>query len=207
MRWLSTLTPHRMARSTKHSARSSDAASRAPAAAPTPPEPAPESLPSGDAPSRAQLAEKIIRDHVGWSCAGGLIPVPLFDIAAITASQLKLVRELSKLYDVPFEDHLGRNVVASLVGSIGSAAVGRGIFCSVLKAVPVIGTIGGLISVPIVAGASTYALGKVFVSHFESGGTLLDFNPEPVREFFEAKFREGQQVARDMKDRIAKSNQ
>lgn len=169
-----------------------------------PPESAVEpEIVEGSAPvSRAQQAEKIIRDNVAWSCAGGLIPVPLFDIAAITAAQLKLVRELSQLYGVPFEDHLGKNVVASLVGSIGSAAIGRGIFCSILKAVPVIGTLGGLISVPIVAGAATYALGRVFVKHFESGGTLLDFKPEPVREFFEAKFREGQQVARDIKDQI-----
>lgn len=189
-----------MARSAKHSGGSHKAAHAA------------ESSPAGDEPAastsaRTERAEKIIRDNIAWSCAAGLIPVPLFDIAAITAAQLKLVRDLSELYEVPFEDHMGKNVVASLVGSIGSAAVGRGIFCSVLKAVPVIGTIGGLISVPIVAGASTYALGRVFVAHFESGGTLLDFNPEPVRDFFEAKFREGQQVARDIKNQIAKTNQ
>ncbi len=154
--------------------------------------------------TKAQQAEKIIRDNIAWACAGGLIPVPLFDIAAITAAQLKLVRELSHHYEIPFEDHLGKNVVASLVGSIGSAAIGRGIFCSLLKAVPVIGTIGGLISVPIVAGAATYALGQVFVKHFESGGTLLDFKPEPVRDYFEAKFREGQKVAREIKDQIIK---
>ena len=42
-----------------------------------------------------------------------------------------------------------------------------------------------LLDHPIVAGAATYALGNVFVKHFESGGTLLDFKPEPVRDFFE----------------------
>lgn len=175
-------------------------------------EPAPERESPGEnaadaLPSKGQRAERIIRDNIAWSCAAGLIPVPLFDIAAITAAQLKLVRELSELYGVPFQDHLGRNVVASLVGSVGSAAVGRGIFCSLLKAVPVVGSIGGLISVPIVAGAATYALGKVFVEHFESGGTLLDFKPEPMREFFEASFKEGQKVAREVKDKVARTTQ
>lgn len=150
-------------------------------------------------------ADKIIRDHIAWACAGGLIPVPLFDIAAITAAQLKLVRELSHLYKVPFQDNLGKNVVASLIGSVGSAAVGRGIFFSVLKAVPVIGSIGGLISVPIVAGASTYALGNVFVEHFEHGGTLFDFKPELMRELFEAKLKEGQEIAREIKDQVVKT--
>ncbi len=147
---------------------------------------------------RAPEADRIIRQYIGWSCAGGLVPVPLLDIAAITAAQIQLVRALSELYGVPFQDHLGRNVVASLVGGFGSAAAGRGIFCSVLKAVPVIGAIGGLISVPIVAGASTYALGKVFVEHFEGGGTLLDFDPKPMRAFFEDKLKEGQKVAKEV---------
>lgn len=147
---------------------------------------------------RRPEADRIIRQYVGWSCAGGLVPVPLLDIAAITAAQLSLLRELSALYGVSFQEHLGRNVVASLVGSLGSAAAGRGIFCSVLKAVPVVGMLGGLISVPIVAGSATYALGKVFVEHFEDGGTLVDFDPKPMRAYFEAKLQEGQQVARDL---------
>lgn len=147
---------------------------------------------------KAAAADGLIRQYVAWSCAGGLLPVPLLDIAAITAAQLELVRKLSALYGVPFKDHLGRSVVASLVGGVGSAAAGRGIFCSVLKAVPVVGTLGGLISVPIVAGSATYALGKVFVEHFEQGGTLLDFDPKPMRAYFEGKLQEGQQVARDV---------
>lgn len=147
---------------------------------------------------KAAIADGLIRQYVAWSCAGGLLPVPLLDIAAITAAQLELVRKLSALYGVPFKDHLGRSVVASLVGGVGSAAAGRGIFCSVLKAVPVVGTLGGLISVPIVAGSATYALGKVFVEHFEQGGTLLDFDPKPMRAYFEGKLQEGQKVARDV---------
>jgi uncharacterized protein (DUF697 family) len=159
------------------------------------PTPATETPPP---PNKKSEADRLIRQYIGWSCAGGLVPVPLLDIAAITAAQIQLVRELSALYGVPFQDHLGRNVVASLVGGVGSAAAGRGIFCSVLKAVPVIGTIGGLISVPIVAGSATYALGQVFVEHFEQGGTLLDFDPKPMRAFFETKCKEGQKVAKEV---------
>ena len=147
--------------------------------------------------TNSQEADRIIREHVGWSCAGGLLPVPLLDIAAVTGVQLRLVRELSRLYKVPYKEHTGRNLIASLIGGVGSAAVGRGIFCSVLKAVPVVGAIGGLISVPIVAGAATYALGKVFVEHFETGGTLLDFDSKEMRSYFEEKMKEGQKVARE----------
>lgn len=169
---------------------------------------APASLPMAggvECEKRAADADRLIREHIGWSCAGGLIPVPLLDIAAITATQIKLVQGLSALYGVPFKENLGRNIIASLIGGVGSAAVGRGIFCSVLKAVPVVGTLGGLVSVPIVAGASTYALGKVFVEHFESGGTMLDFDPKPMRAFFEAKFKEGQKIARETWEKTSRA--
>jgi uncharacterized protein (DUF697 family) len=164
----------------------------------------PTPTPAATSPSGKQPeADRLIRQYIGWSCAGGLLPVPLLDIAAITAAQLQMVRELSTLYGVPFQDHLGRNLVASLVGGVGSAAAGRGIFCSVLKAVPVVGAIGGLISVPIVAGSATYALGQVFVEHFERGGTLLDFDPKPARAFFEEKLKEGQKVAKDVWTKVS----
>ena len=42
---------------------------------------------------------------------------------------------------------------------------------------------------------STWALGKVFIQHFESGGTFLDFDPEEVKEYFKAQFEEGREVA------------
>jgi uncharacterized protein (DUF697 family) len=170
--------------------------------APAPPEEGSAAQPApseGAVPSsKALAADGIIRKYIGWSCAGGLLPVPLLDIAAITATQIQMVRELSALYGVPFQDHKGRSIIASLLGGVGAAAAGRGVFCSVLKAVPVIGTIGGLISVPIVAGSGTYALGKVFVEHFEQGGTLLDFDPAPMRGYFEDRLKEGQKVAREV---------
>jgi uncharacterized protein (DUF697 family) len=67
----------------------------------------------------------------------------------------------------------------------------------------VVGAIGGLISVPIVAGSATYALGQVFVEHFERGGTLLDFDPKPARAFFEEKLKEGQKVAKDVWTKVS----
>ena len=52
---------------------------------------------------------------------------------------------------------------------------------------------------PIVMGASTYAVGKVFVQHFEMGGTLLDFDPTKTKEFFAREYKEGQKVAADLR--------
>ena len=75
----------------------------------------------------------------------------------------------------------------------------RGVAASAVKLIPLVGSLSGMLALPIVAGASTYALGKVFVVHFETGGTLLDFDPEKTREYFAAKYKEGQKVSADMK--------
>jgi hypothetical protein len=36
---------------------------------------------------------------------------------------------------------------------------------------------------PAMSAGATYAIGMVFIQHFASGGTLLDFNPGDYREF------------------------
>jgi hypothetical protein len=36
---------------------------------------------------------------------------------------------------------------------------------------------------PVLSAGATYAIGKAFIQHFQSGGTLLDFNPPDYREF------------------------
>jgi hypothetical protein len=41
---------------------------------------------------------------------------------------------------------------------------------------------------PGFSSAATYAIGQVFIKHMESGGTLLDFNVEKMREHFIDEF-------------------
>ena len=43
--------------------------------------------------------------------------------------------------------------------------------------------------------AATYAIGKVFVNHFEGGGTLANFSPEAVKADLKREY-EGARVRR-----------
>src|SRR5271169_5928031 len=52
---------------------------------------------------------------------------------------------------------------------------------------------------PSLPAAFTYAVGKVFVQHFASGDTFLDFDPKTVREYFARRFEEGKLVVSKMK--------
>ncbi len=57
---------------------------------------------------------------------------------------------------------------------------------------------------PATAGSMTYAVGRVFLQHFESGGTFLNFNPEEVKEHYARLFEEGKKVVAEVKEEINK---
>ena len=48
---------------------------------------------------------------------------------------------------------------------------------------PGIGTVIGALTMPVVSAGATWVIGKLFIQHFASGGTLLDLNPSDYREF------------------------
>jgi uncharacterized protein (DUF697 family) len=143
---------------------------------------------------RENQARKTVNKYKWFSAGVGLLPLPFLDMAGITALQLRMLQVLSQEYDVPFSRDLGKKLVSSLLGSVVPASL-TGMLASAVKATPGVGTIVGTLSMPIFAGAATYAIGKVFIQHFEAGGTLLDFEPSKVREHFRQQFEKGRDVA------------
>lgn len=143
-------------------------------------------------------AEITIRNHIIGSMGVGLIPVPVIDLVALTGIQINMIRNLAKAYDMPFSKDLVKNIIASLIGG-GIPVSFAGALASVMKTVPVIGQTTGALAMPILAGATTYAVGKVFTQHFASGGTFLNFDPAAVREYYYEMFKEGQEVASKLK--------
>jgi uncharacterized protein (DUF697 family) len=136
-----------------------------------------------------------VRQHMWWSMGAGLIPFTALDVAAVTLVQLKMLAELSRIYGVEFRSTRGKAVVGSLIGSLVPGAFAYGVGYSVMKSVPVVGFLLGTPTMVLFSGASAWALGKVFIQHFESGGTFLDFDPSEVREYFKAQFEEGRKRA------------
>lgn len=128
----------------------------------------------------------------------GLIPVPLVDLAAVSGVQLKMLAQISKIYGIPFHQSRGKAAIGSLVGYVLPHALSFGLIGSILKAIPVLGVLAGTPAMALFCGAYSWALGRVFIQHFESGGTFLSFKPEEVKEYFKAQFEEGRQMAASM---------
>ena len=58
---------------------------------------------------------------------------------------------------------------------------------SMLKGIPILGTLASGFAMPVLASGATFAIGKAFIQHFASGGTLLDFHAPDYREFVRAQ--------------------
>jgi hypothetical protein len=69
----------------------------------------------------------------------------------------------------------------------------------VVKLIPGVGSVLGGVTLAVLSGASTYALGEVFKKHFETGGTFLDFDVERLKKFYNEKFEKGKQVAEELR--------
>jgi uncharacterized protein (DUF697 family) len=139
---------------------------------------------------RDEAASKLVDRLSLWSGAAGLIPVPLVDIAAVGGVQLHMLRRLSEIYGVPFSENRGKAIIASLAGSVipASTATTSAIgVASALKTIPGVGTAIATCTMPLFSAGATWVIGKVFIQHFASGGTLLDFNPPDYREFIKAQ--------------------
>ena len=110
-----------------------------------------------------------------------------------------MIRQLCRVYDLDFEETRGKALVTSLTSSTLARLGAR----SIIKLIPGVGSYLGGVTVSAFAGASTYALGEVFKAHFESGGTILDFDPERVKKYYTEKFEKGKKKATEWKDEKA----
>ncbi|MCP5048871.1 MAG: DUF697 domain-containing protein [bacterium] len=154
-----------------------------------PPPPAPVTSRQEDAPEadnkRATQAHTIVKKYAYFSLGTTILPLPLLDVSLLTALQLKMIQRISKLYDVPFQKHLGKSIILSLLGGLNAFSLSRLAFRGLLKIVPGAGYLAGLnfLSVTAITTATTYAIGKVFIQHFETGGTLLNLKPQEFKEY------------------------
>lgn len=144
---------------------------------------------------REKHAETIVRNHILFSMGAGAIPVPVADVLAVSASQLDMIRQLCKVYDVDFHETQGKAIVSALTIST-LARLGAGSFA---KLIPLVGSIAGSIANAVLSGASTYALGQVFKAHFETGGTILDFDPDRLKKMYKEQFEKGKKVAEELR--------
>ncbi len=146
-----------------------------------------------------EAVRRIIRRNMLWATGVSALPFRVIDTALLLGVQLKMLKELSDFYGVEFRANSGKSAVASLLGSVLPTVLGHSVVPSMIRGFamssPVIGSAIAYAAMPLFAGAFTYAIGKVFQRHFESGGTFLDLDTKKCEGFFKEKFHEGKDKA------------
>jgi uncharacterized protein (DUF697 family) len=145
-------------------------------------------------------AERVIQDHVLLAVASGFVPGPGLDLVAAFATQLTMLKRMATIYDVPFRQEAAKSIVTSLFGTLGGAGAAAIAAASFIKFIPVVGTAVGIAGTSIAFGAFTYAIGKVFLRHFETGGNFLDMDPRVYKEYFREMNLRGRKVAAEKEE-------
>jgi uncharacterized protein (DUF697 family) len=150
---------------------------------------------------KRESANEIVRNHVLWSMGAGILPIPIADVAAVSAVQLNMIRKLCDKYEVDYSESLGKSLITALVGGT-IARLGA----SLIKGIPVVGPVLGSLPMSLMSGASTYAVGQVFISHFEANGTLDNFDIEVWRRTYEEQLERGKEFASRWKNEAKSGN-
>ena len=134
-------------------------------------------------------AANIIVSAMKWSVAASIVPIPVIDIMALAAVQTRMVVDLSELYGEKINKQSARALVSVLLGSLFPGVAAGMVSVSLFKVAPVIGTLAGAGAMAGLGAAATYAIGKVFVKHFEQGGTVASFDAADVKSELAAEFK------------------
>jgi uncharacterized protein (DUF697 family) len=116
---------------------------------------------------RRALAHRIVDRHKNYAAMGGLVPLPAANIASVTAMNLRMVKQLSELYGIPFQRDRTRSLIIALIA--GAAPTGAGLAASstLMWIIPG-GLVWGLGAAALTAGALTRGIGLVFIDSFEA---------------------------------------
>ena len=116
---------------------------------------------------RRALARRIVERHKTYAAIGGLSPLPILNVAGVTAIIMRMVKQLSGLYEVPFERDRTRSLIVSLIGGAVPTGIGTATASTLAFVLPGHALVGLGVSA-IAAGALTRGIGLVFLDHFES---------------------------------------
>jgi uncharacterized protein (DUF697 family) len=129
-------------------------------------------------------ALRIVRRYVAVSAVAGLNTVPVLDVAVLGGVHVSLIKDLTDYYGAEFSEHTARNVLIALGASLVPSAIGSVAGRKVLAALPLVTHGAGLLAMAALSAGASYALGLVFIRHFEAGGTLDSFNTANLHQLF-----------------------
>ncbi|MEI7567975.1 MAG: DUF697 domain-containing protein [Alcaligenaceae bacterium] len=143
---------------------------------------------------RLDAANKLIASARNWSFAAALVPVPYLDLALLASLQTKLIVNLASLYDQKLFKQAVTSLITLLIGTLAPAGASRLTSSVLIKFLPGMGSAIGAVSLATFGASATCAIGKVFVKHFENGGSISTFSAKDVQEDLKKEFASASKI-------------
>ena len=131
-------------------------------------------------------AMKVVWKYVAISSGAGLIQVPVLDVSALAGVHVALIKALADYYGVEFSHHTAKAILIAIGASLVPGTIGSVLGRRALAAIPFLTPFGGLLTMSAFSAAVSYGLGRIFIRHFEAGGTLADFDVRHLHDPFAA---------------------
>ena len=119
-------------------------------------------------------APKIVNNYTLLAGGLGLIPIPSIYQVAVGGLLGKMLYDLSELYGTSLTKQKNKAIIASVLGGAHSEWITVYLGNYIEKVLPGMSAIGNTITRPVVAAATTYSIGRLFVKHFDSGAWLRE---------------------------------
>jgi uncharacterized protein (DUF697 family) len=134
--------------------------------------------------NRESGAMKIVRRYMLFSFGAAMIPAAPLDTVVLAGVHVVLIKKICEHYGVEFSDHAARNILIAILGSLIPGSIGSVVGKKMFRMLPLAMHAAGFVAMAGFSAAVSYGIGKIFIRHFESGGTLLDFNLDKLHRLF-----------------------
>jgi CRP-like cAMP-binding protein/uncharacterized protein (DUF697 family) len=121
--------------------------------------------------ARRRKALAIVDRHANYSAAGGFIPLPIANEAAVMAVIVRMVRALGALYDKPIERNRAYGIVVGLMGGVLPSRLATVASSTAIYLVPG-ANFFGLAVASMTASAYARRVGRMLVDHFDREAEL-----------------------------------
>jgi uncharacterized protein (DUF697 family) len=155
--------------------------------------------------NRFDQGEQIINKWSKVSLLTIVLPNTIIEYVVISGIQLKMLRDMSSLYGIPFKADALKVILGSVLGG-GIAYFLSDIYSGLVKSIPFVGKPIALLSEPAIAYVTTYAVGFVFLEHFERNGSFDNINLEQMKASIKNKMAEKYRELLKKKSSIGKKS-
>ncbi|HJT79510.1 MAG TPA: DUF697 domain-containing protein [Gemmataceae bacterium] len=129
------------------------------------------------------------------AATAGAIPVPWLDLLLLPGIQTQMIHHLARYYGQP----LRGTRFLELAGTLGLGVVFRQATRELIKFIPVVGSVAG----SVLAGASTFALGKAFCYYYSAVHQGHVPRPEDLKKYYHEQLVQAEEAWKTAKARPA----